>query len=56
MRKNYDEGKWLGVASLVIQRESPKKTIDKVFEGDQGVMMPLEKLVFKSPLHPFCYR
>lgn len=56
MRKNHGDGKALVLDSIVVQSVSLKKTLSEVFEGYKGITASLNKVVFKSPFHPFYYR
>lgn len=56
MRKNHSEGKSLTLDSVLIQSQSLKSTLARVFDGYQGITPNLKKLVFRAPFHPFYYR
>lgn len=56
MRKNHGEGKSLILDSVLVQSQSLKTTLARVFEGYQGITPSLKKLVFRAPFHPFHYR
>ncbi|KAI1328446.1 hypothetical protein F5Y16DRAFT_419887 [Xylariaceae sp. FL0255] len=56
MRKNHGDGKPLVLDSIVVQSPLLKETLCEVFEGFSGITASLNKLVFKSPFHPFYYR
>jgi hypothetical protein len=56
MRKSHQDGKSLVLDSVLIQSQSLKETLVRVFEGYQGITPNLKKLVFRAPFRPFYYR
>jgi hypothetical protein len=56
MKKNHGEGKPLVLDSVVVQSAHLKQLLGRVFDGYKGITATLNKLVFRSPFHPFYHR
>ncbi|KAI0107760.1 hypothetical protein GGR51DRAFT_141060 [Nemania sp. FL0031] len=56
MGKSHQDGKPLVLDSIVVQSQYLKEFLSEVFQDYSGITTSLEKLVFKSPFHPFYYR
>lgn len=57
MRNSHGgDGKSLVLDSVLVQSQSLRDTLARVFEGYRGITPSLKKLVFRAPFRPFYYR
>lgn len=54
--KNHGDGSPLALHSIVAQSQSLRNTLCEVFEGYDGIIPSLNKVVFQSPFRPFFHR
>lgn len=56
MRNSHGDGKSFVLDSVLVQSQSLRETLARVFEGYEGITPNLKKLVFRAPFRPFYYR